>query len=76
VNMPEPHAGPKIFLIAAEESGDRLGAGLIKALRERLGPAATFTGIGGRHMAEQGLASLVSIDGRSSVLPRSRSDCR
>jgi len=56
-----------IFLIAAEESGDRLGAGLIKALRERLGPAATFTGIGGRHMAEQGLASLVSIDGLSII---------
>ncbi|EKS40310.1 lipid-A-disaccharide synthase [Afipia clevelandensis] len=50
--------GPKVFVIAAEESGDRLGAGLIKALRERLGPAATFSGIGGSHMAEQGLVSL------------------
>lgn len=50
--------GQKIFVIAAEESGDRLGAGLIKALREKLGPAATFSGIGGSHMAEQGLVSL------------------
>lgn len=50
--------GPKIFVIAAEESGDRLGAGLIRALREKLGPAATFSGIGGHHMAEQGLVSL------------------
>ncbi|EGP07524.1 lipid-A-disaccharide synthase [Bradyrhizobiaceae bacterium SG-6C] len=50
--------GPKVFVIAAEESGDRLGAGLIKALRERLGPQATFSGIGGSHMAEQGLVSL------------------
>ncbi|HEX7883292.1 MAG TPA: lipid-A-disaccharide synthase [Afipia sp.] len=58
---------PKIFLIAAEESGDRLGAGLIKALRERLEPAATFAGIGGRHMAEQGLTSLVSIDDLSII---------
>lgn len=50
--------GPKIFVIAAEESGDRLGAGLIRGLREKLGPAATFSGIGGHHMAEQGLVSL------------------
>ena len=50
--------GPKIFVIAAEESGDRLGAGLIAALRKKLGPAATFSGTGGHHMAEQGLVSL------------------
>ncbi|MGD9837329.1 MAG: lipid-A-disaccharide synthase [Afipia sp.] len=50
--------GPKVFVIAAEESGDRLGAGLIRALREKLGPQATFSGIGGSHMAEQGLVSL------------------
>lgn len=55
-------AAPKIFLIAAEESGDRLGSGLIKALRERLGPSATFSGIGGSHMAEQGLPSLFPIE--------------
>lgn len=58
---------PAIFLIAAEESGDRLGSGLIKALRERLGPAAIFAGVGGRHMAEQGMTSLVSIDGLSII---------
>lgn len=53
---------PTIFLIAAEESGDRLGAGLIKALRARLGPAASIVGVGGRHMAEQGMTSLVPTD--------------
>ena len=53
---------PTIFLIAAEESGDRLGSGLIKALRERLGPAANIVGVGGRHMAEQGMTSLVPIE--------------
>ncbi|MBR2119634.1 MAG: lipid-A-disaccharide synthase [Afipia sp.] len=53
---------PTIFLIAAEESGDRLGSGLIKALRERLGPAANIVGVGGRHMAEQGMMSVVPID--------------
>jgi lipid-A-disaccharide synthase len=56
-----------IFLIAAEESGDRLGAGLMIALRKRLGPAVNLVGIGGRHMAEQGLTSLVSIDGLSII---------
>lgn len=64
-----PHAeAPRtIFLIAAEESGDRLGAGLMTALRERLGPAVRLVGIGGRHMAEQGLTSLVSVDGLSII---------
>ncbi|TKT73419.1 lipid-A-disaccharide synthase [Afipia massiliensis] len=56
-----------IFLIAAEESGDRLGAGLMMALRERLGPAVRLVGIGGRHMAEQGLVSLVSVEGLSII---------
>ena len=60
-------AAPKIFLIAAEESGDRLGAGLIKALRERLGPSAAFSGIGGHHMAEQGLISLFPTDELSII---------
>ncbi len=50
-----------IFLIAAEESGDRLGAGLMRALRDRLGDGVRFAGIGGRHMAEQGLVSLFPI---------------
>ncbi|WP_425993662.1 lipid-A-disaccharide synthase [Afipia sp. DC4300-2b1] len=53
---------PTIFLIAAEESGDRLGSGLIRALRERLGPGLKIVGVGGRHMAEQGMRSLVPID--------------
>jgi lipid-A-disaccharide synthase len=58
---------PTIFLIAAEESGDRLGSGLIKALRGRLGPEARIVGIGGRHMAEQGMTSLVPIDELSII---------
>ncbi len=41
----------KIFLIATEESGDRLGAGLMKVLRQRLGDAVHFAGVGGRAMA-------------------------
>ena len=56
-----------IFLIAAEESGDRLGAGLIQALRQRLGPDVKLVGIGGRHMAEQGLTSLFPVDELSII---------
>lgn len=58
---------PTIFLIAAEESGDRLGAGLIKALRARLGPAFKIVGVGGRHMAEQGVPSLFPTDELSII---------
>ncbi len=57
----------KIFLIAAEESGDRLGAGLMMALRGRLGADVEFAGVGGRHMAEQGLASLFPIQELSII---------
>jgi lipid-A-disaccharide synthase len=59
--------GRKIFLIATEESGDRLGAGLMKVLRQRLGGAVQFTGIGGRAMAREGLTSLFAIEELSIV---------
>jgi lipid-A-disaccharide synthase len=52
----------KIFLIATEESGDRLGAGLMKVLRQRLGGAVKFEGVGGQSMAREGLASLFPIE--------------
>jgi lipid-A-disaccharide synthase len=52
----------KIFLIATEESGDRLGARLMKVLRQRLGDAVRFEGIGGGAMAREGLTSLFPIE--------------
>jgi lipid-A-disaccharide synthase len=52
----------KIFLIATEESGDRLGASLMKVLRQRLGGAVRFEGIGGLTMAREGLVSRFPID--------------
>ncbi|WP_174248176.1 lipid-A-disaccharide synthase [Bradyrhizobium sp. S69] len=52
----------KIFLIATEESGDRLGANLMKVLRQRLGGAVRFEGVGGRAMTQEGLASLFPIE--------------
>jgi lipid-A-disaccharide synthase len=51
-----------IFLIATEESGDRLGANLMKVLRQRLGGAVRFVGIGGQSMAREGLSSLFPIE--------------
>ena len=57
----------KIFLIATEESGDRLGANLMKVLRQRLGDAVRFEGVGGRAMAREGLASLFPIEELSII---------
>jgi lipid-A-disaccharide synthase len=51
-----------VFLVAAEESGDRLGAALIRALRERTCGRVRFSGVGGREMAAEGIASLYPID--------------
>ena len=59
--------GRKIFLIATEESGDRLGANLMKVLRQRLGDAVQFEGVGGRAMAREGLASLFPIEELSII---------
>lgn len=57
----------KIFLVATEESGDRLGANLMKVLRQRLGDAVQFDGVGGRAMAREGLSSLFPIEELSIV---------
>ncbi|MEZ5820183.1 MAG: lipid-A-disaccharide synthase [Bradyrhizobium sp.] len=57
----------KIFLIATEESGDRLGANLMKVLRQRLGGAVEFEGVGGRAMAIEGLTSRFPIEELSII---------
>lgn len=51
----------KVMLVAAEASGDALGAGLARALRARLGADVTFVGVGGVKMAEQGVESPFDI---------------
>jgi lipid-A-disaccharide synthase len=68
-------AAPFIFMVAGEPSGDALGGALIEALRERTGNRIRIAGIGGEHMAEQGLSSLVplsdlAVAGVTEVLPR------
>lgn len=50
----------KIMLVAAEASGDALGAGLAKALKNRR-PDVVFVGVGGPRMAEQGIDSPFDI---------------
>ena len=51
----------KIMLVAAEASGDALGAGLAVSLRQRLGDDVSFVGVGGPRMAEQGVQSPFDI---------------
>ena len=51
-----------VFLVAAEESGDRLGSALMRALRVRTEGRVRFAGVGGREMAAEGIASLYPID--------------
>ncbi len=56
-----------IYLIATEESGDRLGSALMKVLRQRLGDDVRFEGVGGSSMAREGLQSLFPIEELSII---------
>lgn len=69
-------SGPRIWLVAGEDSGDQLGAKLMRALREAA-PGVAFGGVGGDAMAEEGFASLFPLDdvavmGYLPVLARAR----
>jgi len=57
-----PDAGLDIFIIAGEESSDRLGAALMAAIEAQAGGPVGFAGVGGAAMAERGLASLFPLD--------------
>lgn len=64
----------KVFVIAGEPSGDRLGGALMEGLRTRV-PEISFEGVGGAEMARYGLSSLfpmdeLSIMGIAEVLPK------
>ncbi len=59
----EPASGAlDVFLVATEESGDRLGAALMRALRGRSARPVQFSGVGGREMTAEGLTSLYPVD--------------
>jgi lipid-A-disaccharide synthase len=57
----------EIFLVANEESGDRLGAALMRALSQRASAPVRFSGIGGREMAAAGLDSLLPMEDFSII---------
>ncbi|HXW24734.1 MAG TPA: lipid-A-disaccharide synthase [Xanthobacteraceae bacterium] len=63
-----------IHLVAGEESGDRLGAALMRALMERCHGRVRFAGVGGHDMTSAGLDSLFPIDDLAimgfSAIPR------
>ncbi|MDO9223961.1 MAG: lipid-A-disaccharide synthase [Caulobacter sp.] len=50
-----------VMLVAAEASGDALGAGLARALKARLGDRVRLVGVGGRRMAAEGIDSPFDI---------------
>ncbi|MEA2976902.1 MAG: lipid-A-disaccharide synthase [Alphaproteobacteria bacterium] len=52
----------EVSIIAGEESGDRLGAPLMRALAARYDGRVNFSGVGGREMSKEGLVSLFPID--------------
>jgi lipid-A-disaccharide synthase len=56
-----------LYLIAAEESGDALGAALALALMERERGRLKLAGVGGRAMAASGITSPFAIDDISIV---------
>jgi lipid-A-disaccharide synthase len=65
-----------IFLVAGEESGDQLGARLMRALSARLGQdEVAFAGVGGAAMRAEGLDSLfplsdIAVMGIGAVVAR------
>lgn len=66
---------PKIYLIAGEASGDRLGGRLMQSLQQMLGGHISFNGVGGAAMKGHGLTNLfpmedLSVMGVAEVFPR------
>ena len=64
----------KVFIIAGEVSGDKLGGAVMAGLRE-LRPDVVFDGVGGPLMAAQGLTSRFGMDelslmGIAEILPK------
>jgi lipid-A-disaccharide synthase len=57
---------PHVFVVAGEESGDRLGAALIAAIKRQTDGRAHFSGVGGTHMAAEGVISLYPLSDLSA----------
>ncbi|MPL73750.1 Lipid-A-disaccharide synthase [bioreactor metagenome] len=66
----------RLFLVAGEASGDKLGAALMAGMKA-LAPGVEFAGVGGPLMEAEGLVSLfpmeeLSVMGLAEVLPKYR----
>lgn len=65
-----------IWIVSGEESGDQLGAKLMRSLKARLGAERLrFGGVGGHAMAKEGISSLfpleeIAVMGISAVIAR------
>jgi len=57
-------SGLRIAIVAAEPSGDLLGAGLMRAIKARH-PNVSFEGIGGSQMLQEGIESLEPLESLS-----------
>lgn len=71
--MNQGSAPLRIAIVAGEESGDLLGADLVRALARQSGRPVELVGVGGRHLHQLGLRSLfdpaeIAIMGFSAVL--------
>lgn len=67
----------RVFLVAGEPSGDRLGAALMAGFRDELGADVQFEGVGGPLMEAEGLQSLfpmsdIAVMGIGEILSRYR----
>jgi lipid-A-disaccharide synthase len=65
--QPSPNRPLSIYLIAAEASGDALGAALAQALLRHEAGAVKLSGVGGHAMAAIGIASPFAIDELSII---------
>lgn len=61
LNQPADPTRLRIAIVAAEASGDLLGAGLMSALRQRC-PTLQFEGIGGERMLQQGMQGFAPME--------------
>lgn len=51
----------RVFVVAGEHSGDALGAKLMAAIKARTARPVVFQGVGGEHMAAEGLVPLFPL---------------